>query len=329
VSDASTGGATPAGEVAATDRDWVSAHLFHQGDLDLLLTRLVRPLTADLAEAGLSRGSFFLRYWEGGAHVRLRVLPAEGAAGAVGDRIARAADAYFAAHPSTAAMSAEQYAVMAADLARHEGMADFARVMHPTDSVVFIPYRPEHDRYGYGVSLAAVERHFATSSRIALDLLAAGPTADQRSTVAFSFTVLAWLCIDVPSGARTAPPPTPEPAGGPAVVAAVSVSELAERFARQRETLLGIARRLLAVAGEEPPTAPVTTLEWLRSVRAVRDVVAAEIAAGRFVAPDGVRRVVDLCAHLFCNRLGVSVVEERYLRGLAGLTLAGLAEDGR
>jgi hypothetical protein len=38
--------------------------------------------------------------------------------------------------------------------------------------------------------------------------------------------------------------------------------------------------------------------------------------------------VLDICAHLLCNRLGISMLEESYLRYLAVRVTAVLAEDG-
>jgi hypothetical protein len=38
--------------------------------------------------------------------------------------------------------------------------------------------------------------------------------------------------------------------------------------------------------------------------------------------------VLDICAHLMCNRLGISMLAESYLRYLAVRVTAVLAEDG-
>ena len=58
------------------DRDWISAHVFYSDGLDRLLTEAVRPLVGELIAARLVRAYFYLRYWDGGPHLRLRVLPA-------------------------------------------------------------------------------------------------------------------------------------------------------------------------------------------------------------------------------------------------------------
>jgi hypothetical protein len=38
--------------------------------------------------------------------------------------------------------------------------------------------------------------------------------------------------------------------------------------------------------------------------------------------------VLDICAHLLCNRLGIPLVEESYLRYLATRSATVLAEEG-
>jgi hypothetical protein len=45
-------------------------------------------------------------------------------------------------------------------------------------------------------------------------------------------------------------------------------------------------------------------------------------------SPTPVLPVLDICAHLLCNRLGISMLEESYLRYLAVRVTAVLAEDG-
>ncbi|MEU4746344.1 lantibiotic dehydratase C-terminal domain-containing protein, partial [Actinosynnema sp. NPDC023658] len=54
-------------------RNWVGAHVFHRGDQDLLIARALAPLCAELTRAGALDEWFIHRYWEGGAHVRLRL----------------------------------------------------------------------------------------------------------------------------------------------------------------------------------------------------------------------------------------------------------------
>lgn len=61
-------GPTPIG-----DGKWMAWHLFHEEDLEGVLWEVVRPTVRELREQGLIDSFFFIRYPEGGNHVRLRL----------------------------------------------------------------------------------------------------------------------------------------------------------------------------------------------------------------------------------------------------------------
>jgi len=261
---------------------WVSLHVFHHGDLDALLVDGVRPLVGELHRRSLIDGFFFLRYWEGGPHVRIRL------SSTAGDRVRDLATdrlrAHLAAHPSQAPTGTGDYGELAARLAAREGMTAYLREPMPNDTVHEIAYRPETGRYGDGASLARAERHFVESSRIALGLIAAGTTRAQRQTVAFSALLLA-------RHGRRLPAPARHDAYEP-------------HYLRTRDVLHDLARRTDEVAaGTSPLPADGALTAWWRTVRTLPDP-----------------RVADLCAHLFCNRLGIGPDDERCLRYLAART---------
>ncbi|HKN55143.1 MAG TPA: lantibiotic dehydratase C-terminal domain-containing protein, partial [Amycolatopsis sp.] len=184
---------------------WVSAHAFFQDDLDLLVTHVVAPLTEELAAEGMAGEFFFLRYWDGGPHLRLRVLPAPGASrGEVERLIGERFGGYLSGNPSADHLSAAQYAALAPELARKEDMSSWTTRPYPNNSVSFIAYRPEYERYGHGAAMQAVERHFAESSRIALPVVTQAVPPKRRATLALGCILAAWFvgCAD-PAGLRT------------------------------------------------------------------------------------------------------------------------------
>ena len=297
---------------------WVGAHLFHQGDLDELLVAAVHPLVGALDAAGLAAGWFYLRHWEGGLHVRLRVRPRSAAAAAeLRDRVVAGCRPYLAAHPSQHRISAAEYAGSAAKLARLEGADRYETVQRAPDGVAFVPYEPEQARYG--PATAAMERHQQESSRLALDLLRSRPELAQRDTAALALLLLAWFTAEpepaglAPRVAADAVPP--DPVGGSPALWRAAVDR---RYRGQRDRLAGLAGRMRAVAADpRTPDRPGLFAGWTGSVRAVA-------AAGADGAADPLV-LLDRCAHLACNRLGVSLVEEGYLRVLAARTVHTLA----
>ncbi|GLZ30999.1 hypothetical protein Lesp02_31880 [Lentzea sp. NBRC 105346] len=294
---------------------------------------LAAPVADGLVEEGLASAWFFLRYWERGNHLRLRVLPTSGAVARVRVRIEEHAEKYFAAHPSEQRMRPDEYELMAAEFARGERLDDYAKSLAPNNSLAFITYRPEHDRYGRGASLQAVERHFAESSQIALRVLRGRPTHEQRDTAAFALILSTWLCGEpgVDRLARLACDVLDAVARRADAV--LGPDELNERFHRQAPRLLTLGTRILRHPGAGP------LAQWRASVRRLRDRLAELTLCGAFVPPQtgftGASRrlydvlpVLDICAHLVCNRLGLSITEEIYLRYLAARTVIELNEEG-
>ncbi|MBW8682961.1 thiopeptide-type bacteriocin biosynthesis protein [Chitinophaga rhizophila] len=109
---------------------WLSAHLFYTGDLRLLLQHAVHPF---LQQTG--HRAFFIRYWEHGQHIRLRL--------------------HIPAHTFPAVQSSLISAV--------KGIAGV--------EVQFIAYEPEIDRYGNEYSIGWAEDQFVASSRYVIDVL--------------------------------------------------------------------------------------------------------------------------------------------------------------
>jgi thiopeptide-type bacteriocin biosynthesis protein len=298
---------------------WVSAHVFFHDDLDLLVTDVVAPLVDRLAVDGTASEFFFLRYWDGGPHLRLRVLPAVGAyrddvQRLIGERFGR----YLSRNPSADRMVAVEYPPIAAELARRENVGSWSDRLYPNNSVFFIAYQREHERYGHGASMRAVERHFAESSRIALRVLTLAVPAGRRATLALGCILATWFVggcdsdrgrtwlADRYAGGVEHPPTAGD------LTATIALARTARRLADSGPSPRGDGDGALAC--------------WTRSTTALRTA----LSAGEPVVPgaDGVPRVLDLCAHLICNRLGVAPVVEQALRRLAAHAVITLHTEG-
>lgn len=294
------------------DNAWISAHAFYHGDMDRLLLDVAAPVIDELAGAGLASQHFFLRYWAGGPHLRLRVLPVGGSADEVRRVVAERFGKYFAAHPSAERMTPAGYAETARWLSAAE-QAPYPETMYPNNSLVFFPYEREHGKYGRGATIEAVERHFAESSRIVLDFLAEGPTADHRSTAAAAMMLLAWFAaVDDPvlvaewtgDFPLLRDQPEPEPA----------TEEQSARFVELAARMDVLARKWPGAHGDG------MLVRWARSAGTlVTHLQKAGAAPSRAVF-----RVLNSCAHLVCNRLGITLGEEDVLRRRAALAVGQL-----
>jgi len=110
---------------------------------------------ADMLARGLADQYFFIRYWERGPHLRLRfrgevdVLERE-----LKPEIDACFNDYMRRHPTTR----EGWAVEAATLQN----------WYPNDSIQYVTYEPEIERYGGDVGMPIGERQFQASSNAVL-----------------------------------------------------------------------------------------------------------------------------------------------------------------
>lgn len=126
--------------------NWLSVHLFHAGDLNRLLQLLVGPV---VRQAGCPY--FFIRYWEGGPHIRLRLHVTDSHLTEIQQLLEDAARTYFAAYPSC-----------------REDSAYPAQQLQPNDTWQYIPYVPETGRYGNEQTMSLAEQQFGFSSAYVL-----------------------------------------------------------------------------------------------------------------------------------------------------------------
>ncbi len=338
----------PGGDDQDTAADWISAHLFHRGSLDDLITGAVAGLVEELTCSGALAGLFFLRYWEGGPHLRLRLLPtrAEHADQMRSVLIARGTQ-YLHDHPSPplpATYTAETYRASAQRLALAERLTDHDTRLHPDDTVEFIAYRPEYAAYGRRPALTAVETHFSESSAIALRLLTAGTPPDQRHALALAMLMLT-LAVCEPDLAHAARRLRSAPARRISQPTAAAVRAFQDSYQRSRQALHDQAYELWARADRAGQTPLGGELgAWLQSIRTLHDQLTTAHAQGRFAPVDSlspltrlswavsaqtpaVAQVVLRCMHLLCNRLGIHGAAEAHLVSLVARTLTDLDQE--
>ncbi|WP_051467825.1 lantibiotic dehydratase C-terminal domain-containing protein [Actinomadura oligospora] len=296
---------------------WISAHLFCWTDLDTVLTDAVAPLLGELHDQGTVRRAFYLRYWEGGPHLRLRLQPAAPEHElALRARLLGLRPALDAGRPD--APRVREYAAAAARLAAAEHRADdYDRDLRTRGQVEFVPYRPEHDWYGHGPALAAIEKHFCRCSHLMLGAVAAATPAAARAGLAFALHVAA-ACTAVPE---------PDNLDGYAS-AADSDYRARPALRRQAERCWQLTH---APTGPAPGGGVLAT--WTASLRALHATLInpalyrpslPEYARQHPAATGPLPIVYTRLAHLAANRLGISPGQEHRIAALARAALADL-----
>lgn len=124
--------------------NWISLHIFHNYSFEKVLNEHIFPLTNYLKEKKYIRSMFFIRYWEGGPHIRYRVLPlANTDISLLKNIIFNKSKKYFS------------------ELKKENLKYSFE----------FIDYIKEKTRYGGGKLINVAEEHFQDSSNTILKLL--------------------------------------------------------------------------------------------------------------------------------------------------------------
>ncbi|MEV7166212.1 thiopeptide-type bacteriocin biosynthesis protein [Streptomyces microflavus] len=291
----------PAGTGRTGPDTWLSLHCFLRSapeDVDAFLTRDVAPLLDGLVAEGEATGWFFIRYDEGGHHLRLRIR---------GVSQARAASL-----PTALARRAERLPA-AGPVPGHDGDG---RGLHAEVRVE--PYVPETGRYGGPAALPVAEEVFVLSSRVAVRAVGDAPRGSARLSLGIDLahaTALAcgmdrlsaaqWLRRHAASWRWAEDVPLLGPQHVHARVNSV--------YALQREALASRARAVRRAL--EDGTAPGTLTDWYDGVRdADRALRAASPQVGR-------PQIWASQLHMLFNRLGLAPDEERAVCRLAARTL--------
>jgi hypothetical protein len=287
---------------------WVSVHVYYHDPPDELLRVGVGGLVRRLAALGALRSWFFLRHWQGGPHVRLRLWPAgSGDVASVRHAVSEDLGGFLRTHPSSMDLPADVYAAGAAALAAVEPGSDGPEPLAPNNSLRFADYDP-----AAGGPWSTPERFAHASSRAVLALLdrPMSPTRRTRLGLAHLVTAATALAGTVEGG-------TVE--GGRRLLAgsyeawgagllgdrrAAVEPELARLAGAARLRLRPVLSRLLA------SRATGAWAECLRTLVAAAPTMDAVASVG----PADAR--IWYWLHTHCNRLGLTLLDEAHLHYL-------------
>lgn len=287
---------------------WTSLHVRCDASTDHLLRDVVGPWANTLVRSGEALGWFFLRYWEQGPHVRLRLrTPASADPELLRRRLADRVASWAARNPLVHRYSAAQFEDLSRRFARREKVGEVVHALRDHADVWQQEYRPETGKYGQGAQLAAFERHFEQSSALAIGVLGTDAPRRHRWTEGLAVLVATWYLLERRHPDRSDPHEVlvePWTRGTGAVEFAGTTPSASP----------GAVARLAALAlraVDRQPDAPDLLSTWTESVAPLLAPPTAERLAA-----------VDICAHLWCNRIGLSLEEELQLRRTAAAHVA-------
>lgn len=278
------------------NEQWHSLHVFtgHQ-------ERVLRALRTFVDGTALAHAPwFYLRYWDGGPHVRLYVRTGTDQVGAIADLFRPV----LAPEVGVQLMERTAYEVAARRLARAEGMEDF-RELQRAGTILTVP-GVDLSEYGDVARQAAALRHFQFSSEYALGLVDA------------STELRIATCVDrVVDTLRLA--------GRVQRIASRTLSANAAELldAPRAVQFLSAANHSLVVDPALDGDRRAAPDEWRRSLSEVLAVGSAQplgkggpdLLRGLIerlgITYDGEIRTLLMFAHLLNNRLGVRATAER------------------
>ena len=159
-------------------REWMAFHVFYSR-LDSLIIHAVAQVMRKLQMSELIADYFYIRYWNGGPHLRLRVATL-GESDAVGSTIVGKLGRFLTRWPSPA-IPEETYDEVsksmrkandgAKTLSRTYADCEVLEVLQPVNSIQARSYTYDSRRYGGGRGRAVSEGHFCFSSDLTTTIL--------------------------------------------------------------------------------------------------------------------------------------------------------------
>ncbi|QFG69445.1 thiopeptide-type bacteriocin biosynthesis protein [Ornithinimicrobium pratense] len=298
---------------------WTTLHAYvHDAAVaDRLITEVVGPVGRAMERSGEISSQFFLRYWDGGPHVRWRLRDADDTV------VARAAGALEEFLHGHAPASPVDPAVFLAGMGQPPEGSDWFG--HGT--VNRVDYEPETDRYGGPAALTLAEELFAVSSRLAESVVKGTVAGPQRVALALDLAhaLLAGADVDGPEAARFL---RGFVLGWPTLAEAPNVDLDAARHAAERDLLTApaahAARREVVRRRVQEGTGAVGL--WGAAVaRYVRGLQALD-SSGELTTP--IPWVLGSQLHMMHNRLGLTISDECHLSWLASFPYLGVDHSG-
>jgi hypothetical protein len=142
------------------NKSWLAAYLYYNEPWENILIRAVKPFADEMREKKLSDRFFFIRYWEKGPHIRLRF---HGDEKILNDKVRPALDKafthYYEQHPSKR-IEPQLVSTLPEE---HQWL--------PDNSIQYIEYEPETERYGGEDAIVIAEEQFEYSSDAVLSII--------------------------------------------------------------------------------------------------------------------------------------------------------------
>ena len=180
------------------EKQWLSAHIFYHEEHDRLITEAISPLLEKLMGNKWIKKYFFIRYWEGGPHIRLRVLVSGDQVKGVKSIIEKDLGTYLLKSPAKKSIDKSTLMILMKPYQNFESKTQESIKVYPNNSIEFIEYIPEYDRYGGKTGIEFAEYFFHYSSEFNIELLKKLKSSKKdRKIIALRMMLLAALAWEI------------------------------------------------------------------------------------------------------------------------------------
>lgn len=162
---------------------WQSMHIFYYDNQDVILSECIDKI---LYENGVL-DFFFIRYWENGPHIRLRLKDI----GSIGfNKIMESIYNYIDINPSKMIVDEEEYKIRAKKLGEKENLKNIDEYIISNNQIKKYDYVPELKKYHGEFGIKIAEKEFIHSSKLVLKLLRSKPSQAQKYFYASVFAII-------------------------------------------------------------------------------------------------------------------------------------------
>ncbi|EAF5204938.1 hypothetical protein C3F48_14840, partial [Listeria monocytogenes] len=146
---------------------WTSLHIYYYDNQDYLVRNLIYPVIADI-----EKQFFFIRYWDGGPHIRLRVKNLKESHTKY---LVEQCSLFLKKNPSTISIDAEIYSRQSKALSEQEKEGTIIKELIENNSIKLEKYNRESEKY-FGIQgLKIAEEQFYYSSQLVISFLMEKP----------------------------------------------------------------------------------------------------------------------------------------------------------
>jgi thiopeptide-type bacteriocin biosynthesis protein len=175
---------------------WQAFHIYYSDSLDNMLTTVVEDEVKELISKGAVDSWFFLRYWEGGPHLRFRLKLKSDVSCEKIDQVKnetiRAFDRYLDQYPSKTILNAVNHKEALQWLAKLEGVSQQMSSKATENNTISVEsYHPELNKYGGINGVQIAESLFQSSSHLVLNSLGHSLLDGRRMGLGFTMFLTA------------------------------------------------------------------------------------------------------------------------------------------